>query len=144
MRPAGSIAATSEPGRTSHGARNARASRLGDAIAPTGDRRWLATARRAEAGPRHHGRSVGRERFAAGPAGEVGGGQAGAQQRRHQRAGGRPDQEIGATGIPPQFVAEGTEDAGVKGVTDGAPGAENDGDPRNFHRVIVPTVRDFS
>ena len=145
MRPAGSIAAASEPGRTSHGARNARATRLGDAIAPTRDSARLATAGRTEASPRHHRRSLRREGGAARPAGEVGGGQTGAQQGRHERAGRRPDQEIGTTGVPAELVAERTEDAGVKRVTDGAPGAEDDGDRAAgyFHRVIVPTVRDF-
>ena len=126
-RPSGSTAAASEPGGTSHGARTARASRAGEDIEPR--RPAARRARRAAAQPGLAMTAAPAGDSGAGcPAGQVGRRHAGPQQRRHDRAGRRADDEVGPAGVPAQLVVERGEHAGVEGVADGAPGPEHDGD----------------
>ena len=127
--PPGSTAAASEPGVTLHGARTAPREPGRRRHRPVGPAALRARPRGGpNAGAADDGLDPPATSAAAAPPGEVGRRHPGAQQGGDDRPGRRPDDEVGAPGVPAELVGERREHAGVEGVTDRAPGAEHEGD----------------
>ena len=136
--PSGSSAAASEPGDTVHGARTA-ARKPGRRGERAGRRAAFGTrAQRAESGSPHDGRALRVTAAGAAPPHHVGGRHPGPQHRRHDRAGGRADDEVGAPGVPAELVAEGGQDSGVERVADRATRSE---DERDAWHAASPRTR---
>ena len=93
-----------------------------------------ASARPTSIGP------VRRQRLAGEAPAHVGGTEPGAQAGADDGPGRRPDDQLGAAGIPAELVGQGAEHADVEGVTDHAAGPEDEGDRGSAVGIVTPPV----